>query len=138
MGVYERARDLRHEIRLLKATPEGEDPVALLKAAASDHLPVHPGAKDVAPGPSQSDSQRKYREVPEPDERPSIEDVILEIEQQEWYKEQIAYKNVVDAKEGRSGPCFPPGRIVGRMLIAYSLFGPTPVGGSGSGFTRLP
>ena len=136
-GVYVRPWDLRHEIRLLKATPEGEDPVALLQAAAQDHLPVHPGAKDATLGPSQSDSKGKYWEVPEPEKRPSIEDVILEIEQQEWYKEQITYKRVMEAKEGHSGLCISSGRVVDRMLIMYSLLGPAAVSGGCTSFTRL-
>ena len=57
--------------------------------------------KDTEPGPSQS--KGKYREVPEPEGRPSIEEVIYEIEQQDWYKEQITYKRVFAAREGQTG-----------------------------------
>ncbi|KAI0709033.1 P-loop containing nucleoside triphosphate hydrolase protein [Earliella scabrosa] len=93
---------------LLKATPDGEDPVTLLQAAARDHIPVHPGSKQPAPGASQADSKEKYREVPDSNKRPSIEEVICEIEQQDWYREQIVHKRVFEAKVGQPAVVNPP------------------------------
>ncbi len=92
--------------RLLSATPAEDDPVVLLQAAARDHIPVHPGANR-AQGEilSQSDAKGKYKTVPEPDARPSIEEVVEEIEQQEWYKEQVTCKRIFDAKDGQLGMC---------------------------------
>ena len=89
--------------RLLRATPEGEDPVALLQSAARGHIPVHPKLRDSAPTSSQVDVKGKCREVPEPDQRPSIEEVITDIEQQDWYQEQIQYRRVFEARCGQLG-----------------------------------
>ncbi|KAI0747965.1 P-loop containing nucleoside triphosphate hydrolase protein [Daedaleopsis nitida] len=95
---------------LLKATREGEDPVALLRAAARDHIPVHPGSKQTALSASQVNlkGKGKSREIPAPEHRSSIEDVIDEIENQEWFKDQIAYKRVFEAKEGQPAALDPP------------------------------
>ncbi|CDO70744.1 hypothetical protein BN946_scf184798.g59 [Trametes cinnabarina] len=88
---------------LLRATPVDDDPVALLQAAAREHIPVHPGLNRPLTALSQSDAKGKYRVVPEPDCRPAIEEVIEEIEGQEWYAEQIAYRRVFDARDGQQG-----------------------------------
>lgn len=98
---WSRTRRLRFHYRLLKATPDGEDPVTLLQAAARDHIPVHPGSKQ--PSASQADAKEKYREVPDSDKRPSIEEVVCEIEQQDWYREQIVHKRIFEAKVGQPG-----------------------------------
>ncbi|RPD79912.1 P-loop containing nucleoside triphosphate hydrolase protein [Lentinus tigrinus ALCF2SS1-7] len=92
---------------LLNATPADEDPVALLQSAAQDHIPLHPGAKNT-PSASQTNVKGKYRTVPEPEERPTIADVIEKVEQQAWYQAQITYKRVFEAKEGQSATLDPP------------------------------
>ncbi|KAL1947966.1 hypothetical protein VTO73DRAFT_13690 [Trametes versicolor] len=90
---------------LLSATPADDDPVVLLQAAARDHIPVHPGANRAQEQVlSQSDAKGKYKTVPEPDGRPSIEEVVEEIEQQEWYQEQVTCKRIFDAKDGQLDP----------------------------------
>ena len=90
-------------VRLLKATPQGDDPVALLQAAARDHLPVHPGRGGTVSEVGVFSLEGTDKEVPEPGKRPSIEEVICKVEQQEWYQEQITYKRVFGAREGRCG-----------------------------------
>ena len=85
--------------RLLAATPVGEDPAALLQAAARDHIPVNPKSKSVtmiAPPPDKLT-------IPGPEERPSIDEVIQEIRDQEWYKGQIVDRRTFDAREARQG-----------------------------------
>ncbi|KAI0670538.1 DEAD/H helicase [Trametes maxima] len=94
---------------LLRATSVDDDPVTLLQAAARDHIPVHPGHKSFRKGAlSQLEAKGKYKTVPDPDRRPSIEEVLGEIEQQEWYLEQVAHKRVSDAKEGQLAVIDPP------------------------------
>ncbi|EJF65709.1 P-loop containing nucleoside triphosphate hydrolase protein [Dichomitus squalens LYAD-421 SS1] len=93
---------------LLKATPESEDPVTLLQSAAREHIPVHPGLKDSAPGASQADVKVKYRQIPEPEHRPSIEEVIADVEQQDWYQEQIQYRRIFEARQGQLATLEPP------------------------------
>ncbi|KAH9901228.1 DEAD/H helicase [Cubamyces lactineus] len=92
---------------LLSATPVDDDPVILLQAAARDHIPAHPGFGRSRVVASQ-DTKGKNKAVPEPDSRPSIEDVIEEIERQEWYTEQIAHRRIADAKHGQTGTLDPP------------------------------
>ena len=85
--------------RLLAATPEGEDPAALLQAAARDHIPVNPkseGLTEVVP----SDDKLT---IPDLEARPSIDEVIQEIRHQEWYKNQIVDRRTFDAREAREG-----------------------------------
>ncbi|KAI0374726.1 DEAD/H helicase [Pilatotrama ljubarskyi] len=93
---------------LLSATPADDDPVVLLQAAAREHIPVHPGLNRLPAGASQPDAKGKYKVVPEPDSRPSIEEVIDEIEQQDWYMEQIACRRVFEAREGQVAALEPP------------------------------
>ena len=85
--------------RLLVATPVGEDPVALLQAAASDHIPVNPKSKSLTRTPPPHDKLT----IPGPEERPSVDEVIQEIRDQEWYKGQIADRRTFDAREARQG-----------------------------------
>lgn len=92
--------------RLLKATPEGDDPAVLLQSAARDHIPVHPGLKNPSDGASQADGKGKSREVPEPEQRPSIEEVINDIQQQGWYREQIVFQRIFAPRQGQFGVCW--------------------------------
>jgi DEAD/DEAH box helicase domain-containing protein len=41
--------------------------------------------------------------IPDPENRPSIEEVLNEIQEQPWYKNQIVDKRTVPAKEGQTG-----------------------------------
>ncbi|KAG0706339.1 hypothetical protein DFH29DRAFT_995980 [Suillus ampliporus] len=83
---------------LIKATPEGEVSMDLLQAAARDHIPVNPSAKKVL---AAADSQNLI--IPEPKDRPSMDDVILEIQKQSWYKKQIVDRRTFKAKEAIEG-----------------------------------
>ncbi|KAG2133901.1 DEAD H helicase [Suillus cothurnatus] len=83
---------------LLKATPEGEVSMDLLQAAARDHIPVNPSAKKALPA---NDSQNLI--IPEPKDRPSIDDILLEIQKQQWYKNQIADRRTFEAKVAIEG-----------------------------------
>ncbi|KAL7283261.1 hypothetical protein ACG7TL_002690 [Trametes sanguinea] len=93
---------------LLRATPLDDDPVVLLQGAARDHIPVHPAVIRPLTILSQSPDKGKYKAVPEPDSRPAIEEVIQEIEGQEWYAEQISYRRIFDAKDGQLAILDPP------------------------------
>ncbi|KAF8556873.1 P-loop containing nucleoside triphosphate hydrolase protein [Imleria badia] len=83
---------------LLAATPVGEDPVILLQAAANDHIPVNP--KSNCP---RAALPHEKLTIPSPEERPSIDQVIQEIRDQEWYKGQIVDRRTFDAREARLG-----------------------------------
>lgn len=41
--------------------------------------------------------------VPASEDRPAIDDVIMEIMEESWYKEQIVERRIFDAKEGVIG-----------------------------------
>lgn len=91
--------------RLLLATPLSEDPVALLQGAARDHIPVNPGHDST---PDFALTEGKEGAVPESKDRPTIEEVIAEMEKQTWYKNQIIERRIFDAKEGRIGKASTP------------------------------
>ncbi|KAJ7871484.1 P-loop containing nucleoside triphosphate hydrolase protein [Mycena olivaceomarginata] len=78
---------------LILATGAEDDPVALLKAAARDHIPIDP---------SKPESWPKFT-IPEPKNRPAIDTVLAEIMQQEWYSEQIVERRTIDPKAGQIG-----------------------------------
>ncbi|KAF5373039.1 hypothetical protein D9758_001725 [Tetrapyrgos nigripes] len=66
---------------LLAATPPSDDPVALVQKAARDHIPVNPDTTSDDPfamddGP--------ILPIPDPEHRPSIEEVLEEIQEQRW------------------------------------------------------
>ncbi|KIK63733.1 hypothetical protein GYMLUDRAFT_222021 [Collybiopsis luxurians FD-317 M1] len=88
---------------LLSATPSGEDPVDLLKAAARDHIPIDPEHKGNLPA-----DKGGHMPVPNADDRASIRDILLDLGQQSWYKDQIVNRRTVEAKEGESGELDPP------------------------------
>lgn len=82
--------------RLLQATPAGENPADLLLAAARDHIPINPNKP-------KTQELESSRDVPDPQHRPAIEDVISEIQQQDWYADQISYHRIFEVKVGRNG-----------------------------------
>ncbi|EKM55638.1 uncharacterized protein PHACADRAFT_256401 [Phanerochaete carnosa HHB-10118-sp] len=86
-------------VRLIEATPEHEDPVTLLQAAAREYIPIDPNNRTTLASISSSQGPRA---VPEPAHRPTIESVLEEVRKQEWYAGQIAYDRTVDAKSGRT------------------------------------
>lgn len=83
---------------LMKATPEGEVSMDLLQAAARDHIPVNPSAKKALPP---NDSQNLI--IPEPKDRLSIDVILLEIQKQQWYKNQIVDRRTFEEKVAIEG-----------------------------------
>lgn len=81
--------------------PPEDDAVTLLRAAARDYIPIDPSNK--ASLATIAASQGKQRVVPDAENRPSIESVLEEIREQEWYNDQITYDRTVDAKCGKIG-----------------------------------
>ncbi|KAJ7043253.1 P-loop containing nucleoside triphosphate hydrolase protein [Mycena alexandri] len=78
---------------LILATGADDDPVVLLKAAARGHVPIDPSKPATWP---------KFA-IPEPKDRVSIDAVLADIVQQEWYSEQIVERRTIDAKAGQIG-----------------------------------
>lgn len=44
--------------------------------------------------------------IPDPESRQTIDSIIDEIREQEWYQEQIANRRIFDTKEGLTGSAF--------------------------------
>ncbi|KAJ7286047.1 P-loop containing nucleoside triphosphate hydrolase protein [Mycena rebaudengoi] len=80
---------------LILATGPEDDPVALLQAAARDHIPVNPSQPQPKSWPTFL--------IPGPSERLSIDAVLEETTKQDWYSDQIADRRTVDAKVGQIG-----------------------------------
>ena len=72
---------------------EPEDPVALVVKAAHDHIPV-----DVH-GTRGSTSNGLIST----EDRPSIDEIVQELEDADEYKDQVSYRRVFDAKEAQYG-----------------------------------
>ena len=86
--------------RLIQATAETDDPVTLLQAAGKDHVPVEPSA---VPAMFAETPKTARMPVPDSQDRQTIDVVLAEISEQEWYKEQIAARKVFEAREGQTG-----------------------------------
>ena len=87
--------------RLIKATPFDDDPVALLRAAARDHIPIDPTDKSSIV--ALSASQGVLKVIPDAEHRPSIESVIIEIREQDWFENQIVFERTVPEKNPQYG-----------------------------------
>lgn len=89
---------IRHD-RLLQATPTNEDPTSLLQSASQAHMPVNP----LESNKLLSSKSRYGSVVPEPEDRPPVDDIITELEQQVWYSDQIVERRTFEAKDGQRG-----------------------------------
>lgn len=87
--------------RLIAASAKADDPIALLQAASRDHIPINPSQKSSLA--SFSEPAKGKTKVPDSKDRPSIDSVIQEIIDQEWYREQIIERRIFHAKEGTIG-----------------------------------
>ncbi|KAL0071661.1 ATP-dependent 3'-5' DNA helicase [Marasmius tenuissimus] len=87
--------------RLLSATASPDDPVALLLTAARDHIPVHPGKK-ANPSCSLILEDPLNTAIPDPENRPSVNEVLNEITNQTWYKDQIIEHKSIESREGKT------------------------------------
>ncbi|KDR81414.1 hypothetical protein GALMADRAFT_89308 [Galerina marginata CBS 339.88] len=85
-------------IELVDATPPGEDPVNLLINAGHAYVPVNLSAPltDEAKVPTALG------------ERPSIDQIISNLMETIWYKDQIVHRRLVDAKTAVTGSLNPP------------------------------
>lgn len=80
--------------RLLIATPLGDDAITLLVAAATNFVPIN---REI-PCPCED-----LKTIPQPSGRPSIDQVISEIETSNWYIDQIVDRHTIEAKEAQNG-----------------------------------
>lgn len=82
--------------RLLIATPPDDDPVTLLVTAAKNFVPVNQTIPCL---------YEDLKTIPQPSERPSIDQIISEIETSSWYINQIVDRRTIEAKEAQTGMC---------------------------------
>ncbi|KAG7092162.1 hypothetical protein E1B28_008531 [Marasmius oreades] len=83
---------------LISAASPSEDPVSLLKTAAREHIPVQPGA--LAQSSSSMLEDSIHIAIPEPEHRPSVDEIVEEIKNQVWFKNQIIEQRTVEPKQG--------------------------------------
>lgn len=69
----------------------------LLKDASRDHIPLDPTSS------GSKDKTKNILVIPESTERATIKDVIEEIGQQIWYKNQIIHRETFAAKDAQIG-----------------------------------
>ncbi|KAH9048489.1 P-loop containing nucleoside triphosphate hydrolase protein [Lactarius hengduanensis] len=84
---------------LLQACPDAEDPVTLLVALARDHIPITT---------TSTGDEVEPQNIPDPENRRSIDGIVEEIYEQKWYQDQIKYRRTFDAKPGSIGTVDPP------------------------------
>lgn len=87
--------------RLLDATSASDDPCIMVQSAARQHIPVQ-GVK------SDQGTSDSYKTVPEAGDRPAVADIITEIENADWYRDQISQHKILTAKDARYGTFDPP------------------------------
>ncbi|KAJ3802442.1 P-loop containing nucleoside triphosphate hydrolase protein [Lentinula aff. detonsa] len=88
---------------LLAATSSSDDPVFLLKAAARDYIPVDP--EHIKNNPSVDETA--HMPVPSSEDRAPVHDILAELQEQHWYKDQIVERRTVEPREGQTG-CLDP------------------------------
>ncbi|KAJ3976472.1 P-loop containing nucleoside triphosphate hydrolase protein [Lentinula raphanica] len=89
---------------LLAAVSSTDDPVSLLQAAAREHIPIDPAHLKDNP----STDETAHMPIPTSEDRASIQDILIELQEQQWYKDQIVERRTVDAREGQTGNLDPP------------------------------
>jgi DEAD/DEAH box helicase domain-containing protein len=77
-----------------------DDTILLLQTVARDHIPIMPPSK---PAMFSEVRGKEHASVPEPKDRPTVDEVLTEIENQEWYKKQIVYRRTFEAKVEQIG-----------------------------------
>ncbi|KAG6909832.1 hypothetical protein DXG01_015105 [Tephrocybe rancida] len=81
-----------------------EDAVGALHAAAQAHVPVNPD-DDTS---TMKLSDKLFATVPDPSNRPCIDDIITEFGAQAWCKDRIIHRRTVGAKEALTATLEPP------------------------------
>ncbi|KXN90485.1 Putative ATP-dependent helicase HRQ1 [Leucoagaricus sp. SymC.cos] len=66
----------------------------MLQEAAQEHIPVNPSA-GISTTPKNGDVSPA---IPDTISRPSVEELIHDLTEQDWYKEQIVFRNTLDAR----------------------------------------
>ncbi|KAG7452861.1 P-loop containing nucleoside triphosphate hydrolase protein [Guyanagaster necrorhizus] len=82
---------------LLQAVSPEEDAVALVQTAAKACVPAKPQLQTAG-----TDDLEPYFSVPEPKDRPSVQEVLANIVSQHWYKDQIVTRRTFQAKDGHT------------------------------------
>jgi DEAD/DEAH box helicase domain-containing protein len=88
-----------------------------LVAAAKKFVPVHQEILCL---------YEDLKTIPQPSERPSIDQIISEIESSNWYIDQIVDRRTVEAKEARTGivPKYQRATLIHLILLPGSLHPP--------------
>lgn len=73
------------------------DPVQMLQQAAREHVPVVPYAL-ITPSDQECATNTNAR--------PSVNDLVQKMMDQDWYREQITFRKTVDAREPLHGELF--------------------------------
>jgi hypothetical protein len=79
-------------IRLIEAFSDAEDLVTLLVASAREKIPLNTAGRTA-----------DLSHIPDPENRRPIDEIVEELRQQEWYRNQIGYRRTFDVKAGSLG-----------------------------------
>ncbi|KZV69057.1 DEAD/H helicase [Peniophora sp. CONT] len=87
--------------QLLKVTADDDEAIAVIQTSGRDCVPVNPLSRSVE---SFADTRGKEpTEVPSSEERPGIEEVLEDIQEELWYNGQVQYRRAFDAREAQLG-----------------------------------
>ncbi|KAI0030364.1 DEAD/H helicase [Vararia minispora EC-137] len=91
---------------LIKTTAGHDESIAVIQSAGSQCIPVSPMNKSVeAFGNSRG---KEPAHIPTSEVRPSIEEVLVELREELWYRDQIQHTRLFEAKEALFGLPEPP------------------------------
>jgi DEAD/DEAH box helicase domain-containing protein len=85
---------IAYTFSLILATLQESDPVQMLQQAAREHIPVEPYLLG-APTDQNSAVNTGVR--------PSMDELVQKVTDQDWYREQIVFRKTVDAKQPQFG-----------------------------------
>jgi DEAD/DEAH box helicase domain-containing protein len=78
---------------------DGDDPVQMLQEAARDHIPIDPSA-------AMFTTPKNELVIPDATSRPSVDELVQDLTEQEWYREQIVFRKTIDAHVPETGEIF--------------------------------
>lgn len=100
-SLYEYTTPLISLASLLKVTADDDEAIAVIQTSGRDCVPVDPLSRSVE---AFADTRgREPTEIPSSSERPAIEEVLEDIQEELWYNDQIKYRRDFDAREAQIG-----------------------------------
>ncbi|KAJ3572806.1 hypothetical protein NP233_g2842 [Leucocoprinus birnbaumii] len=79
---------------LIPALEDGYDPIKVVQESAREHIPVNP-SMPISTTPKNGNLATI---IPDPNSRPSVDELIQDLMEQEWYREQVVFRKTIEAR----------------------------------------